>query len=93
MLPKDQLAGVLKDKFGDDFLEITEFRGMSTIHIRGVRAQDLLYMLNGLGIVTGVDIDALVEAGRFISSALGRPSGSKVAQAINSTETINKQAS
>ncbi|MCK4508627.1 MAG: hydroxymethylglutaryl-CoA lyase [Desulfuromonadales bacterium] len=49
--------------------------------------EDLLYMLNGLGITTGVDIDALIEAGEFISSALGRPSGSKVAQAIGSNET------
>ncbi len=48
--------------------------------------EDLLYMLNGVGITTGVDIDALIEAGAFISSVLGRPSGSKVAQAIGRKE-------
>ena len=34
-------------------------------------------MLNGLGIETGVDFDRLVDAGRFISEALGREVGSK----------------
>jgi hydroxymethylglutaryl-CoA lyase len=56
-------------------------------------SEDLLYMLNGLGISTGVDLDALVEAGTFISKAVGRTSGSKVAQAMNAHENINKQAS
>ena len=41
-----------------------------------VATEDLLYMLDGLGIATGVDLDALVEAGRFICDALGRPTGS-----------------
>jgi hydroxymethylglutaryl-CoA lyase len=54
-------------------------------------SEDLLYMLNGLGISTGVDLDALVEAGTFISKAVGRTSGSKVAQAMNAHENINKQ--
>ena len=55
-------------------------------------SEDLLYMLNGLGISTGVDLDALVEAGTFISRAVGRTSGSKVAQAMNAHENIDKQA-
>ena len=46
-----------------------------------VASEDLLYMLNGLGIETGVDLNALIEAGNFISDALGRPSGSRVARA------------
>lgn len=46
-----------------------------------VASEDLLYMLNGLGIKTGVDLDALIAAGNFISDFLGRPSGSKVARA------------
>lgn len=45
-------------------------------------SEDLLYMLNGLGIETGVDMDKLIAAGNFICDFLGRPSGSKVAQAI-----------
>ena len=55
-------------------------------------SEDLLYMLNGLGISTGVDLDALVEAGTFISRAVGRTYGSKVAQAMNAQENIDKQA-
>lgn len=44
-------------------------------------SEDVLYMLNGLGIETGVDLDALVSAGQFICDRLGRQSGSKVARA------------
>lgn len=46
-----------------------------------VATEDLVYMLDGLGISSGVDLEALIEAGRFISDALGRPVGSKVAAA------------
>ena len=46
-----------------------------------VASEDLLYMLNGLGIETGVDLDALIAAGNYISEMLGRPSGSRVARA------------
>jgi hydroxymethylglutaryl-CoA lyase len=46
-----------------------------------VASEDLLYMLNGLGIETGVDLDRLIEAGNYISEILGRPSGSRVARA------------
>lgn len=47
-----------------------------------VASEDLLYMLNGLGIETGIDLEKLVAAGNYISDYLGRPSGSKVARAI-----------
>lgn len=46
-----------------------------------VATEDVLYMLNGLGIHTGVDLDALIDAGAFICTALQRPTGSKVALA------------
>jgi hydroxymethylglutaryl-CoA lyase len=46
-----------------------------------VATEDVLYMLHGLGIETGVDLDAVIDAGRFISDALGRQSASKVALA------------
>jgi len=46
-----------------------------------VASEDVLYMLQGLGIETGVDLDALIEAGRFISDHLGRPPASKVSRA------------
>ena len=45
-------------------------------------SEDLLYMLDGLGIETGVDLAALREAGAFISGVLGRAPGSKVALAL-----------
>ena len=47
-----------------------------------VASEDVVYLLNGLGIETGIDLDALVEAGDFISQHLGRPSGSRVARAL-----------
>jgi hydroxymethylglutaryl-CoA lyase len=47
-----------------------------------VASEDLLYMLNGLGIETGVDLTKLVAAGNSISEHLGRPSGSRVARAM-----------
>jgi hydroxymethylglutaryl-CoA lyase len=47
-----------------------------------VASEDLLYMLNGLGIETGVDLSSLVAAGDYISRELGRPSGSRVARAL-----------
>jgi hydroxymethylglutaryl-CoA lyase len=39
-------------------------------------------MLLGMGIDTGIDLDLLVDAGKFISDFLGRPSGSRVATAL-----------
>jgi hydroxymethylglutaryl-CoA lyase len=47
-----------------------------------VATEDVVYMLQGMGIDTGVDLPALVEAGEFISAALGRAPTSKSAQAI-----------
>jgi isopropylmalate/homocitrate/citramalate synthase len=47
-----------------------------------VASEDVLYMLDGLGVRTGVDLAKLAEAGRFISGVLGRPPASKAAQAL-----------
>ncbi|QYJ87348.1 hydroxymethylglutaryl-CoA lyase [Shewanella mesophila] len=44
--------------------------------------EDLVYMLHGLGIETGVDLPRLIEAGNTISRALSRTSGAKVALAL-----------
>ncbi len=46
-----------------------------------VATEDVLYMLEGMGIETGVDLDAVIDAGRFICDALGREPGSKVSLA------------
>ncbi len=47
-----------------------------------VATEDVVYLLHGLGIHTGIDLDALVDAGAFISAALGRPTASRVARAL-----------
>ena len=47
-----------------------------------VASEDVLYMLNGLGIETGVDLARLAEAGRMICRHLGRPPASNVARAL-----------
>jgi hydroxymethylglutaryl-CoA lyase len=47
-----------------------------------VASEDVLYMLSGLGIETGVDLGRLVEAGRFICGHLGKTPVSKVSQAL-----------
>jgi hydroxymethylglutaryl-CoA lyase len=46
-----------------------------------VSTEDLLYMLNGMGIETGVDLDRLIAAGSFIGEKLGRQTQSRVARA------------
>ncbi|XP_008060341.1 hydroxymethylglutaryl-CoA lyase, mitochondrial isoform X2 [Carlito syrichta] len=46
-----------------------------------VATEDLVYMLTGLGIHTGVNLQKLMEAGNFICQALNRKTSSKVAQA------------
>ncbi|MER2097858.1 MAG: hydroxymethylglutaryl-CoA lyase [Pseudomonas qingdaonensis] len=46
-----------------------------------VASEDLLYLLQGLGIETGIDLDKLIDAGQRISAVLGRASGSRVARA------------
>jgi hydroxymethylglutaryl-CoA lyase len=47
-----------------------------------VATEDVVYMLHGLGITTGVDLDKLIDAGEFICAALGRPTNSRVGRAL-----------
>lgn len=49
-----------------------------------VPTEDVVFMLDGLGVRTGVDLDKLVDVGRFICSAIGRDNQSKAAVAIES---------
>ncbi|KMM99832.1 hydroxymethylglutaryl-CoA lyase [Pseudomonas psychrophila] len=46
-----------------------------------VATEDVVYMLNGMGIETGVDMDKLLLAGEHICNVLGRVTGSRVAKA------------
>jgi len=53
-----------------------------------VASEDVLYLLNGLGIDTGVDMRALREAGQFISDHLGRAPVSRVARALAAKDPL-----
>ncbi len=47
-----------------------------------VATEDVLYMLHGMGIATGIDLDRVCDAGQFISHALGRAPHSRVNRAL-----------
>ncbi len=46
-----------------------------------VASEDVVYMLHGMGIATGIDLDRLVDTGRWLSAQLHRDNGSKVGKA------------
>jgi len=46
-----------------------------------VATEDVVYMLHGMGMRTGIDLDRLVDTGRWLATLLGRATGSKVTQA------------
>jgi hydroxymethylglutaryl-CoA lyase len=52
-----------------------------------VATEDVVYMLQGMGIETGIDLDKLIDAGKYISDYLGRKPNSNAAKAI-----LNKRA-
>ena len=52
-----------------------------------VATEDVVYMLHGMGIETGIDLDKLIDAGKYISDHLGRKPNSRAATAI-----LNKRA-
>jgi len=45
-------------------------------------SEDVVYMLHGMGISTGIDLAALAATGNWLATLLGRASGSKVARAM-----------
>ena len=47
-----------------------------------VASEDVVYMLHGLGIRTGIDLDALAATGRWLAALLGRETGSKAGKAL-----------
>jgi hydroxymethylglutaryl-CoA lyase len=51
-----------------------------------VASEDVVYMLHGMGIDTGIDLDGLVDTGRWLAALLGRNSGSKVTQAMGADD-------
>jgi len=46
-----------------------------------VATEDVVYMLHGMGIATGIDLERLIDTGRWLSAQLGRDNGSKVGKA------------
>jgi hydroxymethylglutaryl-CoA lyase len=52
-----------------------------------VASEDVVYMLEGMGIETGIDLDKLIDAGKFISDFLDRKPNSRAATAV-----LNKRA-
>jgi hydroxymethylglutaryl-CoA lyase len=47
-----------------------------------VATEDVVYLLHGMGIETGIDLDLLIDAGKFISDHLGRKTQSRAGNAI-----------
>jgi hydroxymethylglutaryl-CoA lyase len=56
-----------------------------------VATEDVVYMLDGMGIETGVDLEKVAESGRMISEGLGRQPVSKVALALKARQAISAQ--
>ena len=54
-----------------------------------VSSEDVLYMMQGLGIATGIDLDAVVDAGQFISQHLGRKAVSRAGNAIAAKRKVD----
>ncbi|HEX7327358.1 MAG TPA: hydroxymethylglutaryl-CoA lyase [Casimicrobiaceae bacterium] len=53
-----------------------------------VASEDVVYLLQGLGIETGIDLVKLRIAGRYIAEYFGRPTGSRVARALDAKEPL-----
>jgi len=54
-----------------------------------VATEDVVYMLHGLDIETGIDLDRLADTGRWLAALLGRETGSKVGKALGSADPPN----
>ena len=57
-----------------------------------VATEDALYLMNGLGIHTGVDLDQVVATGDFISNAIGRPNASRAGKALLAKANARSEA-
>lgn len=55
-----------------------------------VASEDVVYMLHGMGLDTGIDLPALIETGLWLSAQLGRETGSKVAKAASTGESARE---
>ncbi len=57
-----------------------------------VATEDVVFMLHGMGIATGIDLDALVDAGAYISGVIGRPTASRAGRALLAKRGVAVQA-
>jgi hydroxymethylglutaryl-CoA lyase len=55
-----------------------------------VATEDVVYLLHGMGISTGIDLDKLIDAGQFISDFLGRKPNSRAATALLNSRVITR---
>ena len=55
-----------------------------------VASEDVLYLLQGLGLETGIDLDEVVSIGDFICTAIGRPNASKAGAALLATRRAKR---
>ena len=58
-----------------------------------VATEDVVYLLHGLGAQTGVNLDALVDCGAWISAELGRQNGSRVGRALLAKRSSRERSS
>ena len=90
-VPVERLAAHFHDTYGQGLTNILAVleKGVAVIDgaVAGlsgnVASEDVLYMLTGLDIETGVDLESLAAAGQFVCSQLGRPTASMVARALS----------
>ncbi|MFM0013063.1 hydroxymethylglutaryl-CoA lyase [Paraburkholderia sediminicola] len=54
-----------------------------------VATEDLLYLLDGLGIETGIDLDAIVSIGDWVSQKMGRENGARAGKALMARKALN----
>jgi hydroxymethylglutaryl-CoA lyase len=57
-----------------------------------VATEDVLYLMHGLGIETGIDLDSVVAIGDFISRAIGRPNVSRAGRALLAKKQSQQEA-
>jgi hydroxymethylglutaryl-CoA lyase len=76
-IPMEKLAGHFHDTYGQALVNI--FAAMQLgVATFDVATEDVVYMLKGLEIETGIRLERLIDTGLFICKALGKPSRSKV---------------
>lgn len=59
------------------------------VYAGNVATEDVVYMLNGLGVKHGVDMNKLLDVNEFISHALNKPNSSRAARALLAARAVN----